>query len=160
MASPFFRVIRFNVCDPGMQPGALNLQSFLPCSCILEQPRNFCRLLRSQDFKSLLGHSETCAVLFNYCLPWKKSDTMCRVAVCVKRAIWLLVIYGILYVLIMPIPELGAAFSAKSTIATFALITYALLAFCFLLLSVLSRTLDSGLLSASDVLERFCIRLC
>ena len=36
---------------------------------------------------------------------------MCRVAVCVKRAIWLLVIYGILYVLIMPIPELGAAFS-------------------------------------------------
>ncbi len=85
---------------------------------------------------------------------------MCRVAVCVKRAIWLLVIYGILYVLLMPIPELGAAISAKSTIATFALITYALLAFCFLLLSVLSRTLDSGALSASDVLERLCIRLC
>ena len=85
---------------------------------------------------------------------------MGRVAVCVKRAIWLLVIYGILYVLIMPIPELGAAFSAKATIATFALITYALLAFCFLLLSILSRTLDSGLLSASDVLERLCVRLC
>jgi hypothetical protein len=99
-------------------------------------------------------------VLFNYCPPRKKSDTMCRVAVCVKRAIWLLVIYGILYVLLMPIPELGAAISAKTTIATFALITYALLAFCFLLLSVLSRTLDSGLLSASDVLERLCIRLC
>ena len=85
---------------------------------------------------------------------------MCRVAVCVKRAVWLLVIYGILYVLLMPIPELGAAISAKTTIATFALITYALLAFFFLLLSVLSRTLDSGLLSASDVLERLCIRLC
>jgi len=83
-----------------------------------------------------------------------------RVAVCVKRAIWLLVIYGILYVLIMPIPELGAAFSAKTTIATLAFITYALLAFCFLLLSVLSRTLDSGSLSASEVLERLCIRLC
>jgi hypothetical protein len=85
---------------------------------------------------------------------------MCRVAVCVKRAIWLLVIYGILYLLLMPIPELGATFSAQSAVVTFALITYALLEFCFLLLSVLSRTLDSGLLSASDVLERFCIRLC
>jgi hypothetical protein len=99
-------------------------------------------------------------VLFNYCVPWKKSDTMCRVAVCVKRAIWLLVIYGILYVLIMPIPELGATFSAKSTMAAFALITWVLLAFCFLLLSILSRTLDSGSLSASDVLERHCVRLC
>lgn len=96
----------------------------------------------------------------NYCVPWKKSDTMCRVAVCVKRAIWLLVIYGILYVLIMPIPELGATFSAKSSMATFALITWVLLAFCLLLLSILSRTLDSGSFSASDVLEKLCVRLC
>jgi hypothetical protein len=85
---------------------------------------------------------------------------MCRVAVCVKRAIWLLVIYGILYLLLMPIPELGATLAAKSAITTFVLITYALLEFYFLHLSVLSRTLDSGSLSASDVLERFCIRLC
>jgi len=82
------------------------------------------------------------------------------VAICVKRAIWLLVIYGILYLLITPIPDLGGAFSAKTAVATFALIAYALLAFCYSLLSELSRTLDSGSLSASDVLERLCVRLC
>ena len=74
---------------------------------------------QSQDFKSLLSYTGLVLCSLNYCVPWKKSDTMGRVAVCVKRAIWLLVIYGILYVLIMPIPELGAAFSAKATIATF-----------------------------------------
>ena len=112
------------------------------------------KTLRVISFTPIFG------IIINYCLLPNKSDTMCRVAVCVKRAIWILVIYGIIYVLIMPIPELGAAFAGKTLIATLALIAYALLAFCFLLLSILSRTLDSGSFSASDVLERFCIRLC
>ena len=87
-----------------------------------------------------------------------------------KRAIWLLVIYGILYVLISPLPELDATLSGKSVLVFFVLVPYALpgglepLALLppgLLLLS--SPDLRSSSLypvAQTDVLDKTCVRLC
>ena len=75
-----------------------------------------------------------------------------------KRVIGLLVIYGILYVLISPLPELDAAFSGKSAVIFFVFIGYALVA---LLASAFANHRPAGLYSScSDVLDRTCVRLC
>ena len=77
----------------------------------------------------------------------------------IKRVIWLLVIYGMLYVLISPLPEVEAAFSGKSAIISFVLIAYALLG---LLLPAFARLRAAGPYSFSptDVLNKICVRLC
>lgn len=76
-----------------------------------------------------------------------------------KRAIWLLVVYGILYVLISPLPELDATLLGKSAIIFFVLVTYALLG-CLLMSPAgfrLSR-MDSS--CQTDFLTKICVRLC
>ena len=75
-----------------------------------------------------------------------------------KRALWLLVIYCILYVLISPLPEDDATLSRTSAMTLFFLVTYA-----FFGLFILSAALHpSRLRSASqtDVLDKTCVRLC
>lgn len=76
-----------------------------------------------------------------------------------KRVIWLLVIYGILYVLISPLPELDAAFSGKSAVIFFVFIGYALLGVLF---PAFAGQRPAGLYSSfSDVLlNKICVRLC
>jgi hypothetical protein len=76
-----------------------------------------------------------------------------------KRALWLLVIYCILYVLISPLPEDDATLPG-SAMALFVLVTYALLGLFILDLSSALR--PSRLLSASltEVLDKTCVRLC
>jgi len=77
-----------------------------------------------------------------------------------KRALWLLVIYCILYVLISPLPEDDATLSGSSVMALFVLVTYALLG---LFIGDPSRALRSfRLISAlqTEVLDKTCVRLC
>jgi hypothetical protein len=76
-----------------------------------------------------------------------------------KRAIWLLVIYGILYVLISPLPELDATLSGKAVLVFFVLVTYALLG---LLILSFRDLRPSSLYPAAqtDVLHKICVRLC
>ena len=76
-----------------------------------------------------------------------------------KRAIWLLVIYGILYVLISPLPELDATLFGKSAIIFFVLVTYALVGCLLMGLAGfrLSR-IDSS--CQTDFLTKICVRLC
>jgi hypothetical protein len=78
----------------------------------------------------------------------------------IKRAIWLLVIYCIIYLLISPLPEVGAAFSGKSILTFFVLVPYALLH--LLLSALLFSVRPAGLeFATSDgFLEKICLRLC
>ena len=77
-----------------------------------------------------------------------------------KRALWLLVIYCILYVLISPLPEEDATLSRYSVLALFALLTCALSGPFLLALSPALR--PSGLSAAlpTEVLDKTCVRLC
>lgn len=85
---------------------------------------------------------------------------MCAVTPWIRRAIWLLVIYGILHLLISPLPELGAAFSGKSVLGFFAFVTCGLLELFFLTLLIIYGLSRSGLFTAVSVLEMICLRLC
>ena len=76
-----------------------------------------------------------------------------------KRAIWLLVIYGILYVLISPLPELDATLSGKSVLVFFVLVTYALLGLLILSFPDL-RPSSLFPVAQTDVLHKTCARLC
>ena len=77
-----------------------------------------------------------------------------------KRAIWLLVIYGILYVLISPLPEMAAALSGRP------LLLFVLPTVCWqmdLLLHFLFRRaqrFEFRLWGRFNVLEMICLRLC
>ncbi|HKF24093.1 MAG TPA: hypothetical protein VKE93_21150 [Candidatus Angelobacter sp.] len=75
-----------------------------------------------------------------------------------ERVLWLLVIYGILYVLISPLPELDATLSGKSVLV-FVLVTYALLG---LLILSFPDIRPSSLypVAQTDVLDKTCVRLC
>ena len=77
-----------------------------------------------------------------------------------KRVIWLLVIYGILYVLISPLPEVDATLSGKSALVFFILVTYALSGLLLLILSMGLRPSRPGFSFAADVLPKICVRLC
>ena len=75
-----------------------------------------------------------------------------------KCAISLVVIFGILYVLISPLPEVDATFSGKSALTFFILVIHAYL-FFFALSSSL-RLSDPGFASFVDLLNKNCVRLC
>jgi hypothetical protein len=77
-----------------------------------------------------------------------------------KRVIWLLVIYGILYVLISPLPELDATLSGKSVLVFFVLVTYALLGLFILDLPSALRPSSLHSVLQTDVLHKTCVRLC
>jgi len=75
-----------------------------------------------------------------------------------ERVLWLLVIYGILYVLISPLPELDATLSGKSVIV-FVLVTYALLGLLILSFPDM-RPSSMYPVAQTDVLHKTCVRLC
>ena len=77
-----------------------------------------------------------------------------------KRAVWMLVIYGILHLLIAPLPELGASLSGKSLLASIALRTYALIELFFLTLLISFGPAGPGFRCSIDVLDKICLRLC
>jgi len=77
-----------------------------------------------------------------------------------KYAITLAVVFGILYVLISPLPEMDAAFSGKSAAHYFILVTQALLGLSFLALLMRFRPIDRNSTAYGDVLKMICVRLC
>ena len=85
---------------------------------------------------------------------------MTGVSTSLKCAITLAVVFGILYVLISPLPEMDAAFSGKSAISHFILVTQALLGLYFLTLLMRFRPIDWNASAHGDVLKMICVRLC
>lgn len=77
-----------------------------------------------------------------------------------KSAIWLLVIYGILSMLLSPPPQLSAAFSGKSGLVFFVLVTYALLHLLFSALIFRFQPEGPGFVISDGFLEKICLRLC
>ena len=75
-----------------------------------------------------------------------------------ERVLWLLVIYGILYVLISPLPELDATLSGKSVLV-FVLVTYALVGLLILSFPDL-RPSSLYPVAQTDVVHKTCVRLC
>jgi hypothetical protein len=75
-----------------------------------------------------------------------------------ERVLWLLVIYGILYVLISPLPELDATLSGKSVLV-FVLVTYALIGLLILSFPDI-RPSSLHPVAQTDVLHKTCVRLC
>lgn len=85
---------------------------------------------------------------------------MAGVSTPLKLAITLAVVFGILYVLISPLPEMDAAFSGKSAASHFILVTQALLGLSFLAVLMHFRPIDSNTPVYGDVLKMICVRLC
>ena len=85
---------------------------------------------------------------------------MTGVSTSLKCAITLAVVFGILYVLISPLPEMDAAFSGKSAISHFILVTQALLGLYFLTLLMRFQPIDWNATAHGDVLKMICVRLC
>ncbi len=77
-----------------------------------------------------------------------------------KRVVWLLVIYGILYVLISPLPEVDATFSGKSALVFFMLVTCALSGMLPLIFSMGLRPSRPAFFFPANVLDKICVRLC
>jgi hypothetical protein len=71
-----------------------------------------------------------------------------------------MVVLGIAYVLISPLPEVDAAFSGKSAFCFFILVPYAFLALFFLTSLMCSRPIDIAATGHGDVLDLLCVRLC
>jgi hypothetical protein len=85
---------------------------------------------------------------------------MSRVAPWVKRAIWLLVIYGILYVLISPLPEMAAALSGRSGLLFIVPVTCYFSGLFFMLFFRRFRWCEFRAWGRLNVLEMICLRLC
>jgi hypothetical protein len=85
---------------------------------------------------------------------------MAVVPISLKCVITLAVVFGILYVLISPLPEMDAAFSGKSAVSHFILVTQALLGLYFLTLLMRFRPLDWNATAHGDVLKMICVRIC
>jgi hypothetical protein len=85
---------------------------------------------------------------------------MSRVTPWLKSAIWLLVIYGILSMLLSPPPQLSAAFAGKSTLVFFVLVTFALLHLLFSALIFCFQPAGPGFAASDGFLEKICLRLC
>jgi uncharacterized membrane protein HdeD (DUF308 family) len=84
---------------------------------------------------------------------------MAGVSTPLKSVITLAVVFGILYVLISPLPEMDATFSGKSA-NHFILVTQALLGLSFLAVLMHFRPMDSNIPAYGDVLKMICVRLC
>jgi hypothetical protein len=69
-------------------------------------------------------------------------------------------VFGILYVLISPLPEVDATFSGKSALSHFILITHALLGLFFLTFLVRLRRIEWIATAHGNVLNMICVRLC
>jgi hypothetical protein len=82
------------------------------------------------------------------------------VSTSLKCVISLAVVFGILYVLISPLPEVDATFSGKSAFSYFILVTHALLGLFFFSFLVRFRPLEWIATVHADVLKMICVRLC
>jgi hypothetical protein len=82
---------------------------------------------------------------------------MAGVSTSLKCVITLAVVFGILYVLISPLPEVDATFSGKSALTHFILVTQALLG---LMLLTRFQPIDWNETAHGDVLKLICVRLC
>jgi len=85
---------------------------------------------------------------------------MAVVSISLKCVITLAVVFGILYVLISPLPEMDAAFSGKSAVSHFILVTQALIGLYFLTLWMGFRPIDRNATAHGDVLKMICVRIC
>ena len=92
--------------------------------------------------------------------PHQKWATMSRVTPWIKRAIWLLVIYGILYVLISPLPEMAAALSGRPPLLFVVPIICWLMESLLLLFFSRSHNREFWTWGRLNVLEMICLRLC
>ena len=90
----------------------------------------------------------------------RKSDNMANVSTSLKCVISLAVVFGILYVLISPLPEVDATFSGKTALSYFILITHSLLGLFFLTFLVRFRPLEWIAFAYGNVLNMICVRLC
>jgi hypothetical protein len=77
-----------------------------------------------------------------------------------KCVVSLAVVFGILYVLISPLPEVAATFSGKSALNSFVLVTHALLDLFFFALFASLRPSGPGFAPFLDLLSKICVRLC
>lgn len=77
-----------------------------------------------------------------------------------KRVISFAVVFGILYVLISPLPEMDAAFSGKSSLSFFILVTHAFLGLFFFTFLIRFRPADNATTFHTSVLDLICVRLC
>ena len=91
---------------------------------------------------------------------YRKSDKMANVSTALKCVISLVVVFGILYVLISPLPEVDATFSGKSALSYFILITHSLLGLLFFTFLVRFRPLEWIAFAHGNVLNMICVRLC
>jgi len=85
---------------------------------------------------------------------------MTGVSTALKCVITLAVVFGILYVLISPLPEMDATFSGKSALTHFILVPQALLGLFFLTLLMHFRPIEWNATAHGDVLKLICLRLC
>lgn len=85
---------------------------------------------------------------------------MATVSTTLKCVISLAVVFGILYVLISPLPEVDATFSGKSALNFFIFVTHAFLGLFFLTFLVRFRPIDTAGTFHGDVLDLICVRLC
>lgn len=77
-----------------------------------------------------------------------------------KCVLSLVIVCGILYVLISPLPEVDATFSGKSALSFFILVPHALLGLFFLLFLMRFRPIDTAAFAHADVIDLICVRLC
>lgn len=85
---------------------------------------------------------------------------MANMSTALKCLISLVVVFGILYVLISPLPEVDATFSGKSALSYVILITHALLGLFFVIFWVRSRPMEWIASAHGNVLSMICVRLC
>jgi hypothetical protein len=85
---------------------------------------------------------------------------MTAVSTSLKCFISLVIVFGILYVLISPLPEVDATYSGKSALSYFILVTHAFLGLFFLISLVRLRPIEWIASTHDDVLEKICVRLC
>jgi hypothetical protein len=82
------------------------------------------------------------------------------VSTSLKCVVSLAVVFGILYVLISPLPEVDATFSGKSALSYFIFITHAFLGLFFRTFMVRFRPIEWIASAHGDVLNMICVRLC
>ena len=77
-----------------------------------------------------------------------------------KCVVSLVVVFGVLYVLISPLPEVDATFSGKSAFSLVILVPLALLGLFFLTFLARFRPIEWTATAHGNVLNMICVRLC
>lgn len=85
---------------------------------------------------------------------------MAGVSTFLKCLVTFAVVFGILYVLISPLPEMDATLSGKSFHSYFVLVTHAFLGLFFITFLVRLFPVEWTANPRRDVLKMICVRLC